>query len=293
MSVYNRLGSFAKDVRLPGALESCNTNEANAVAGQACPTLPFYGCHTMSDPVDLPRICPRSQAFRGVAAVIFSAMCLLMVLIQLISRARMEAREAQCRGRLAQIGLAIQNYHAVNGSFPPICVCDHVGKPIHSWRVLILPYCGLTDVYERYDFSQAWNSLKNAALANEVHERVAHMFQCPNDFNARDDWTTFLAIENGGGLDVDRLVVTHGVSTRIQPVIMETHQSKIHWMEPRDLSMATARAGIVHQNPESGVVNFLSSDAQIWSLSSDRLTFRNSESEIIERLLKKDEDSGP
>ena len=64
-------------------------------------------------------------------------------------------------------------------------------------------------------------------------------------------------------------------------------------MEPRDLPLATARAGVVHQNPESVVVNFLGSDAQIWSLTSNQLTFRNSESEILERLFQKAQDFGP
>ena len=36
--------------------------------------------------------------------------------------------------------LALHNYHQANGCFPPAYIADKNGKPMHSWRVLILPY---------------------------------------------------------------------------------------------------------------------------------------------------------
>lgn len=197
----------------------------------------------------------------------------------------MEAREALCRGRMAQIGLAIQNYYNANGSFPPACVRDRAGNPLHSWRVLILPYCELEDVYRRYDFKEAWNSPKNAALANEVSERVTPLFRCPNDRSAQKDWTTFLALTTNEKGDPDRLVVMRGAATSTNPVIIDIHGSGIHWTDPRDLPVDTARAGLVRHNADSGVVNFLTSDAQVWSLTESQLTLRNSESDIIEWMI--------
>ena len=41
---------------------------------------------------------------------------------------------------LKQIGIAMHNYHDLNGKMPPAAVCDKTGKPLLSWRVLILPY---------------------------------------------------------------------------------------------------------------------------------------------------------
>ena len=40
--------------------------------------------------------------------------------------------------KMEQIAVALQNYHRANGSFPPAYVTDKTGKPMHSWRVLLL-----------------------------------------------------------------------------------------------------------------------------------------------------------
>ena len=46
------------------------------------------------------------------------------------------------RNNLKQIGLALLEYHQKYGSFPPAFVADANGKPLYSWRVLILPELG-------------------------------------------------------------------------------------------------------------------------------------------------------
>src|SRR5439155_6581394 len=49
------------------------------------------------------------------------------------------ASRAQSSNNLKQIGLAMHGYHDAMGSLPPAAVCDKAGKPLLSWRVLILP----------------------------------------------------------------------------------------------------------------------------------------------------------
>ena len=45
-----------------------------------------------------------------------------------------------CRNNLKQLALAMHMYHEQHGSFPPAYVADENGTPMHSWRVLLLPY---------------------------------------------------------------------------------------------------------------------------------------------------------
>jgi Protein of unknown function (DUF1559) len=69
---------------------------------------------------------------------------------------------------LAKIAAALRAYAEQNGSFPPAALADGAGKPLLSWRVLLLPYLGRSDLYVRFDFSKAWDDPANAALVREI-----------------------------------------------------------------------------------------------------------------------------
>jgi hypothetical protein len=49
-------------------------------------------------------------------------------------------QRSRCRCHGAQIALAIQEYADVYHALPPAYIADAEGKPMHSWRVLILPF---------------------------------------------------------------------------------------------------------------------------------------------------------
>ncbi len=69
-----------------------------------------------------------------------------------------------CMNNLQKIALALNAYADEYGSYPPPAVLDEKGRPLHSWRVLILSELGYPGLYARYDFSQPWDSATNAAL---------------------------------------------------------------------------------------------------------------------------------
>jgi hypothetical protein len=66
---------------------------------------------------------------------------------------------------LKQIGLALHNYHTMHGSFPPAYVTDAQGKPLYSWRVLILPYLNEQALYDQFDKTKAWDAPENISLS--------------------------------------------------------------------------------------------------------------------------------
>jgi hypothetical protein len=65
---------------------------------------------------------------------------------------REASRRSQCMNNLKQILIALQNYHDVYGEFPPACIRDKDGKPMHSWRVLLLPFLEQEALYKQYRF---------------------------------------------------------------------------------------------------------------------------------------------
>jgi hypothetical protein len=72
------------------------------------------------------------------------------------------------RGQLAQIAIAMHNYHDVMGTFPPVAICDKAGKPLLSWRVAILPYIEGDNLYKQFKLDEPWNSEHNLKLLDRM-----------------------------------------------------------------------------------------------------------------------------
>lgn len=101
------------------------------------------------------------------------------IAIALLVPARRSARPAayrsQCNNNLKQIALALINYEADYHALPPAFTVDAVGKPLHSWRTLILPYLGQKPLYEQIDLTKAWDDPVNAA----VGQATVPAYRCP------------------------------------------------------------------------------------------------------------------
>ncbi len=153
-----------------------------------------------------------------------------------IRQQRVIVRQMLCESRLNQLHLAFYNYHDEFGSYPPAYVSDANGVPMHSWRVLILPYIDHADVYNRYDFTEPWDGPNNRTLARECE-----YFYCPNGPHSHErPYTDYVVIVGpdtafppGGTRSMED--ITDGKENTI--LIVEAGDAGIHWMEPRDLSV--------------------------------------------------------
>ncbi|HEV3119294.1 MAG TPA: DUF1559 domain-containing protein, partial [Gemmataceae bacterium] len=130
--------------------------------------------------------------------------------------------------------MAVVNYHSANGSYPPAFLADAQGRPMHSWRVLLLPYLGQEDLFHDYDFSEPWDGPNNSKLA----ARMPKLYAFPGE---RGPTTNYLAVVGPGTVWPGRSTVTEkdvtdGLSNTI--LLVENHGAGIHWMAPRDLSFA-------------------------------------------------------
>jgi hypothetical protein len=62
----------------------------------------------------------------------------------------------------------MQTYAREHGRLPPAVVYSEDGKPLLSWRVLILPYLGREDLYRRFRLNERWDSEHNIKLLPEM-----------------------------------------------------------------------------------------------------------------------------
>ncbi|GAA4431916.1 DUF1559 domain-containing protein [Bremerella cremea] len=74
---------------------------------------------------------------------------------------------------LKQIGLAMHDYHDAHGSLPPAMVTDNEGRPLYSWRVLILPYMGEGNLYQQFALDEPWDSETNLPLVQQMPDWFA------------------------------------------------------------------------------------------------------------------------
>jgi hypothetical protein len=147
------------------------------------------------------------------------------------------ARQAQCNDNLKQIGLALDNYRRDHGRYPPSYLADSNGKPMHSWRVLILKDLA-RPIYDAYDFSEPWDGPHNRELA----DKIPSVYICPSDHNVRRDaipLTNYVAISRHGSifLDGESTSLTNDRKRQRTIIIAESINAGIHWMAPRDLDV--------------------------------------------------------
>src|SRR5947209_411515 len=60
--------------------------------------------------------------------------------------------------------MAMHNYHETYRRFPPAAVCGLDGKPLLSWRVVLLPFLEEGGLYDQFHLDEPWDSPHNIEL---------------------------------------------------------------------------------------------------------------------------------
>jgi RNA polymerase sigma factor (sigma-70 family) len=91
------------------------------------------------------------------------------------------AARRQSLNNLKQIAIAMHNYQDTHGCFPPAAIYGKNGKPLLSWRVLLLPYLEQDNLYRQFHLDEPWDSPHNKKLL-ETKVKAYHI-------PGHDDWT--------------------------------------------------------------------------------------------------------
>jgi prepilin-type N-terminal cleavage/methylation domain-containing protein len=158
---------------------------------------------------------------------------LIALLLPATRSARPAARRAQCTNNLKQIALALRNYEQTYKALPPACTVDANGRPLHSWRTLILPYLEQEALYRTIDLSKPWNDPANArALATPLHA-----YYCPES-NKPQNTTTYLAASAPNGClapkEPRRLAEVTDAHESTLLLIEAGEEHAVPWMAPVD-----------------------------------------------------------
>lgn len=223
-------------------------------------------------PIDAP---PGPSGLKGclpVLGLLLIGGVAVALMLPAVSRTREVPRRSQCKNHLKQIGLALHNYHDDYRAFPPAYTVDADGKPLHSWRTLILPYLDQKPLYNTIDLTKPWDDPVNAhALETRVE-----VYHCPSTSHPGAH-TVYLANASQSGCfrpGLSRKIsdIIDGSSNTI--LILEVPENlAVPWMSPEDADEAlfmniTADSGLhhtggVHATLCDGAVRFISANLPI------------------------------
>jgi hypothetical protein len=184
---------------------------------------------------------PAPIARRGIGVTTLMVVVLVVggmvgLMGRAVNQAREAARASQCFG-IKQVALALHNYHDAYGSFPPAYVADGTGKPMHSWRVLILPFLEYSSLYNSYRMDEPWDGPNNRKLLDQRPP----VYQCPSR-DCGPTLTSYAMIVGPGtafpGPGTTQLAdIGDGPDRTV--LIAEIANVDIAWTEPRDLDVRT------------------------------------------------------
>ncbi|MBX9580841.1 MAG: DUF1559 domain-containing protein, partial [Gemmataceae bacterium] len=153
-----------------------------------------------------------------------------------VQKVRSAASRMQSQNNVKQIALAIHNYESAYGKLPED-IKDADGKPLLSWRVVILPYMEQQALYQRFKLDEPWDSENNKPLSQMAIKVFVSPSAGPGAVGP-DGYglTNYLGVAGPGTVfdpkgGVKFLDITDGTSNTV--MVVET-AAAVPWAKPGD-----------------------------------------------------------
>jgi prepilin-type N-terminal cleavage/methylation domain-containing protein len=210
---------------------------------------------------------------------------LISFLLPPVPVAREAARRMQCLNNLKQIVIAFHNYHDEYGSFPPVYTIDENGKPLHSWRVLILPYIEQAALYKKIRLDEPWDSEYN----RQFHSEAPSIFRCPSCYPRESlpvpaPAGSFYSVIDGAEAAFFGSQAKSTISKEQQnnTIFLVERRMPVNWMSPSgEITFETAckginvdAMGISSYHPGGSIVALGDGSVHFYSDSTDNETLR-------------------
>ena len=219
----------------------------------------------------------------AVVGICLNAVAVILFLIvaafsfPAILAAREAAIRMQCANHEKIIGLAFHNYHDVYGALPPLYTVDDEDKPLHSWRVLILPFIEEQALYQQIRLNEPWNSDHN----KQFHDQMPGIYKCPNHPGTQHSDCAYSVVAGWGFFPAKKAEdirglkftdFTDGISNTL--ALVEVRES-FNWMDPTaDVSLEDVAQGNRVGSYHAENVNVLNMDGGVVSTVPAQLKIR-------------------
>jgi hypothetical protein len=211
---------------------------------------------------------PKNQATIKPVAILGFAGGLIIPAIQSIQPPRISDRKLQCSANMKQIVIAFHHYHVSHKEFPPLYTVDKNGNPLHSWRVLILPYIEQNALFESIRLDEPWDSEYN----KQFHNLKIPIYSCPGpkaDPNKRCNYVVIEGQPLTPNEKTDFSNITDGMSNTIS--IIEVKEP-FCWMDPKaNITLKDLEKGINQKDSVIGEPKGKGINIGLWDGSAKQL----------------------
>ena len=159
----------------------------------------------------------------------------------------------KCMAHLRRIAFAINDYNSATGHFPPPYTTDEKGKPLHSWRTLILPHLDQESLFNRVVLDEPWDSPQN----RELWYAMPHVYRCGKQVEATST-TGFVAVtgpETMWPTAESRRIADIKAGSSYVVLLIEQSDCRTIWMNPLDRPYADMFCGQENDSLSSGHVD--------------------------------------
>jgi hypothetical protein len=152
----------------------------------------------------------------------------------MVRSAREAARRTGCGFNLRGIAQALQSYAKEHGRLPPAYTKDAEGRPLHSWRTLILPYFEEKQLFDTIDLTKPWDDPVNAP----AFAKMPSPYVCPSSSFAPGHTSYVVVVSDFGCFrpagEVTEAEFLKNASRTL--LVMEVPASQaVPWMAPTDI----------------------------------------------------------
>ncbi len=141
------------------------------------------------------------------------------------------SQRRECLCNIDRIYSAMERYYDEHNTAVPFCTYDEDGNVLHSWRVLLLPYLGYKELYDKIRLDEPWDSEWN----KRFHDIAPMCYCCPA---CREPATAANAYDKAcySAVTVSDAIVTPkqsaALSTDAKRLIVVERRPLYNWMDP-------------------------------------------------------------
>lgn len=207
-----------------------------------------------------------------LAVVLVTITGVLVVFVPMARQARQDARRSSAFDRLFWMRMTLQNYELQHGTLPPLCLRNNQGKPIYSWRALILHLEIMS--LKRLDLSQPWNSDHNRKIIENTPRWELSAFTRNNSSEQSPVFTHLFALLGADSIWDAKTGLPKG-TTKDHPnaiLLISVPQSKIEPLQPGDITEDEVRK-MVEDGQEVFFIRAVAGRAGVVKIKDGRLAF--------------------